>query len=31
MVFADPPYAETNGTGFIHTYKLSGVRNGEAA
>jgi hypothetical protein len=23
------PNAETNGTGFIHTYKLSGVRNGE--
>jgi hypothetical protein len=25
MVFADPPYAETNGAVLIHTYKLSGV------
>ena len=29
MVFADPPYAETYGAVLIHTYKLSGVRNGE--
>ena len=26
---AHPPYAETNGTVLIHSYKLFGVRNGE--
>ena len=29
MEFAYPTDAETNGTVLIHTYKLSGVRNGE--